>query len=80
MVFFWLTSLCIIGSSFIHLVRTDSNVFFLMAAAAAAAAAASRQSCPTLCDPIDGSPTGSPVPGILQARILEWVAISFSNA
>ena len=38
------------------------------------------QSCPTLCDPIDGSPTGSPVPGILQARILEWVAISFSNA
>ena len=38
------------------------------------------QSCPTLCDPIDGSPAGSPVPGILQARILEWVAISFSNA
>ena len=38
------------------------------------------QSCPTLCDPIDGSPPGSPVPGILQARILEWVAISFSNA
>ena len=38
------------------------------------------QSCPTLCDPIDGSPTGSPVPGILQARTLEWVAISFSNA
>ena len=38
------------------------------------------QSCPTLCDPIDGSPSGSPVPGILQARILEWVAISFSNA
>ena len=37
------------------------------------------QSCPTLCDPIDGSPPGSPVPGILQARILEWVAISFSN-
>ena len=43
-------------------------------------AAKSLQSCPTLCDPIDGSPTGSPVPGILQARILEWVAISFSNA
>ena len=43
------------------------------------AAAKSLQSCPTLCDPIDGSPTGSPVPGILQARILEWVAISFSN-
>ena len=40
----------------------------------------SLQSCPTLCDPIDGSPPGSPVPGILQARTLEWVAISFSNA
>ena len=47
---------------------------------AAAAAAKSLQSCPTLCDPIDGSPPGSPVPGILQARTLEWVAISFSNA
>ena len=48
--------------------------------AAAAAAAKSLQPCPTLCDPIDGSPPGSPVPRILQARILEWVAISFSNA
>ena len=47
---------------------------------AAAAAAKSHQSCPTLCDPIDGSPPGSRVPGILQARTLEWVAISFSNA
>ena len=47
---------------------------------AAATAAKSLQSCPTLCDPIDGSPPGSPVPGILQARTLEWVAISFSNA
>ena len=46
----------------------------------AAAAAKSLQSCPTLCVPIDGSPPGSPVPGILQARTLEWVAISFSNA
>ena len=45
-----------------------------------AAAANSLQLCPTLCDPIDGSPPGSPVPGILQARTLEWVAISFSNA
>ena len=44
------------------------------------AAATSLQSCPTLCDPIDGSPPGSPVPGILQARTLEWVATSFSNA
>ena len=49
-------------------------------AAAAAAAAKSLQSCPTLCNPIDGSPPGSPVPGILQARTLEWVTISFSNA
>ena len=46
----------------------------------AAAAAKSLQSCPTLCDPIDGSPPVSPVPGILQARTLEWIAISFSNA
>ena len=58
----WLTSLCIIGSSFIHLI------------------AKSLQSCPTLCDPIDGSSPGSAIPGILQARTLEWVAISFSNA
>ena len=49
-------------------------------ALAAAVAAKSLQSCPTLCDPIYGSPPGSPVPGILQARTLEWVAISFSNA
>ena len=47
---------------------------------AAAAEAKSLQSCPTRCDPIDGSPPGSPVPGILKARTLEWVAISFSNA
>ena len=51
-----------------------------IAAAAAAAAAKSHQLCPTLCDPIDSSPTGSSVPGILQTRTLEWVAISFSNA
>ena len=44
------------------------------------AAAKSLQSCPTLCNPIDGNPPGSPVPGVLQARTLEWVAISFSNA
>ena len=47
--------------------------------AAAAAAAKSLQSCPTLCDPGDGSPPGSPIPGILQAGTLEWVAISFSG-
>ena len=52
----------------------------LIDAAAAAAAAESLQSCLTLCDPIDGSPPGSPISGILQARTLEWVAISFSNA
>ena len=49
------------------------------AAAAAAAATKSLQSCPTLCDPIDGSPPGSPIPGILQARVLEWGAIAFSK-
>ena len=53
---------------------------FSISQASAAAAAKSRQLCPTLCDPIDGSPPGSPVPGILQARTLEWIAISFSNA
>ena len=56
------------------------NSVGLFSSPAAAAAAKSLQSCPTLCDPIDGSPPGSPVPGILQARTLEWVAISFSNA
>ena len=52
----------------------------LLSSLCAAAAAKSLQSYPTLCDPIDGSPPGSPIPGILQARTLEWVAISFSNA
>ena len=52
----------------------------IISVAAAAAAAKLLQSWPTLCDPIDGSPSGSPIPGILQARTLEWVAISFSNA
>ena len=54
--------------------------FWGTTAAAAAAAAKSLQSCPTLCDPIDSSPPGSAVSGILQARTLEWVAISSSNA
>ena len=58
----------------------SSQLLISNIAAAAAAAAKSLQSCLTLCDPIDGSPPGSPVPGILQARTLEWVAISFSNA
>ena len=55
-------------------------LYYLELELLAAAAAKSLQSCLTLCDPIDGSPPGSPVPGILQARTLEWVAISSSNA
>ena len=58
-------------------VREGRKMFYVFPAAAAAAK--SLQSCLTLCDPMDGSPSGSPVPGILQARTLEWVAISFSN-
>ena len=61
------------------LAKAISRVFSNITAAVGAAAK-SPQSCPTLCDPIDGSPPGSPIPGILQARTLEWVAISFSNA
>ena len=57
-----------------------SSSYYFISWLAAAAAAKSLQSCLTLCDPTDGSPPGSPVPGILQARTLEWVAISFSNA
>ena len=58
----------------------DAMILEKYVAAAAAAAAKSLQLFPILCDPIDGSPPGSPVPGIFQARTLEWVAISFSNA
>ena len=54
--------------------------WLLLFSFAATAAAKLRQSCPTLCDPIDGSPPGSPIPGILQARTLEWVSISSSSA
>ena len=64
----------------VHLLFTYLSAQSFPGGAAAAAAAKSLQSCPTLCNPIDGSPLGSSVPGILQARILEWVAISFSNA
>ena len=73
------TSYLLINSKdFIH---TNHRVFsFSFSLKAAAAAAKSLQSCPTLCDLIDGSPSGSPVPGIRQARILEWAVISFSNA
>ena len=56
------------------------NPLTLFHMTAAKSAAKSLQSCPTLCDPTDGSPPGSPIPGILQARTLEWGAISFSNA
>ena len=56
-----------------HIYKTVFNTY-------ATAIAKSLQLCPTLCDPIDSSPPGSPIPGILQARTLEWVAISFSNA
>ena len=55
------------------------SIEWLRISAAAAAAAKSLQPCPTLCDPRDGSPPGSPVPGILQGRVLEWGAIAFSN-
>ena len=65
----------------IHQVLCSSNlVFYGCVVFQCIHYAKSLQSCPTLCDPIDGSPPGSPVPGILQARTLEWVAISFSNA
>ena len=62
--------------------EAEVDIFWnsLAFSAAAVAAAKSLQSCLTLCDPIDGSPPGSPVPGILQARTLEWVVISFSSA
>ena len=60
--------------------KKKKNLSFTQHTAAAAAAAKSLQSCPTLCDPNIGSPPGSPVPGILQARALEWVAISFFNS
>ena len=65
---------------YVSLLFLPSTSFSSLLMYAAAAAAKSLQSCPTLCDPIDGSPPGSPFPGILQARTLEWVAISFSNA
>ena len=68
------------GSREVGLIKESRDFPGGLVVAAAAAAAKSRQSCPTLCDPIDGSPTGSSVPGILQARTLEWVAIFFSNA
>ena len=77
--FIWATPLH--GEATQHVITHFLACFAVMGTPAAAAAAAkSLQSCPTLCDSIDGSPPGSAIPGILQARILEWVAISFSNA
>ena len=70
------TQVCCIAGGFFNSWAAREAYF----TTAAAAAAKSLQSCPTLCDPGDGSPPSSPVPGILQARTLEWVAISFSNA
>ena len=83
LLFFFLLTLfscsnCTYLSEFVsNTTSLGSDMFYTTAAAAAAK---SPQSCPTLCDPIDSSPPGWPVPGILQARTLEWVAISFSNA
>ena len=68
----------LIGSYYIVIDRTFMVLFIKITVAAGAAK--SLQSCPVLCDPIDGSPPDSPVPGFLQARTLEWVAISFSSA
>ena len=67
------------GSDFVFNIY-DSYNFYPSSLEHLFAAPKSLQSCPTLCDPIEGSPPGFPVPGILQARTLEWVAISFSNA
>ena len=60
--------------------RFEIKLLAVLVPSGSSAAAKSLQSCPTLCDPIEDSPPGSPVPGILQARTLNWVAISFSNA
>ena len=73
---------CIIKQNFNHWTTRDipqANSSLNPKCGSQVSYAKSLQSCPTLCDPIDGSPPGSPVPGILQARTLEWVAISFSN-
>ena len=81
----FLVTLFKIGNIYSHLAFTISSILFSFYPpkhslhSAAAAAAASLKLCPTLCDPIGGSPLGSPVPGILQARTLEWVAISYQG-
>ena len=72
--------ICYLVSDTLIIVMYVIYVYTIYMYAAAVAAAKLLQSCPTLCNPIDGSPPGSPIPGILHARTLEWVAISFSNA
>ena len=69
-------SFIVSGLMFRSLIHFELILVYGVRKCSAAAAAKSLQSCPTLCDPLDGSPPGSPIPGILQARILEWVAIS----
>ena len=79
----WVITPCWLSGSlrsFLYSSVYSYHLFLISSASVAAAAAKSLQLCPTLCDPIDGSPPGSAVPGILQARTLEWIAISFSNA
>ena len=72
---------CFLSQLYIHIYSVCVYIYVHdIYAHTAAAPAKSLQSCPTLCDPIGGSPPGSPIPGILQARTLEWVAISFSSA
>ena len=73
---------CLFEPQFLYKIRLNNPfaIIWGLNETSAAAAAKSLESCPTLCDLIDGSPPGSPVPGILQTRTLEWVAISFSNA
>ena len=73
-------SFIVSGLIFRYLIHFEFIFVYSIRKCSAAAAAKSLQSCPTLGDPIDGSPPGSPVPGILQARTPEWVAISLSNA
>ena len=78
---FWCNYIpCISGNSALGTIRKGVQDSILSPWTSAATAAKSLQSCPTLCDPIDGSPPGSPIPGVLQGRTLEWVAVFFSNA
>ena len=77
---FLISSASVRSIPFLYFIEPISNFLEEISSLFAAAAAKSLQSCPTPCDPIDGSPPGSPVPGILQARTLDLVAISFSNA